>query len=123
MTRFLNSAGSPFETLKPAVPGAVAVVDKTHYTSFTPQFVDLVREHGWKNIVVAGIATESCVLKTAVDAFEANLVPWLVTDASYSHAGEEAHEAGLLVASRYIGRGQLTTSDEVMSQVTERLSA
>lgn len=141
MTRFLNSPGSAFETLihwsrmqdapeidivdalAPAVPGALAVLDKQHYSSFTPEFSELVREHGWRNIVVAGIATESCVLKTAVDAFEADLVPWLVTDASYSHAGEEAHTAGLLVAKRFIGRGQLITSNDVLAQVNTRLSA
>lgn len=141
MTRFHNAPGSAFETLigwsrmqsapesdivdvlAPAIPGAAAVVDKKGYTSFTPEFSDLVREQGWRNIVVAGIATESCVLKTVVDAFEADLVPWLVTDASYSHAGEEAHEAGLLVAKRYIGRGQLITGDEAVDQATERLSA
>lgn len=141
MTRFHNTAGSPFETLikwtrmqaapetdivdelAPAVPGALAVIDKRTYSSFTDEFVELQREHGWKNIVVAGIATESCVLKTCVDAFEADLVPWLVTDASYSHAGEEAHEAGLLVARRFIGRGQLITSSQVMDMATSQLSA
>ncbi|MGH4002183.1 MAG: cysteine hydrolase family protein [Pseudonocardiaceae bacterium] len=142
MSRFHNSTGSPFETLiqwtrmqeapetdivdelAAAVPGALAVIDKSHYSSFTDELVQLQREHGWTNIVVAGIATESCVLKTAVDAFEANLTPWIVTDASYSHAGEEAHEAGLLVARRFIGRGQLITSSQLMEMTRgQQLSA
>lgn len=142
MTRFHNAAGSSFETLiqwtrmqaapetdivdelAPAVPGALAVIDKQHYSSFTDELVELQREHGWKNIVVAGIATESCVLKTAVDAFEAELVPWIVTDASYSHAGEEAHQAGLLVAKRFIGRSQLITTAQLMEMTRgQQLSA
>ncbi|MFI6153741.1 hypothetical protein ACIBCA_13695 [Kitasatospora sp. NPDC051170] len=42
--------------------------------------------------------------------FERDLTPWLIEDASASHAGQEAHEAGLLVASRFIGRGQIITT-------------
>lgn len=139
MTRFINEAGSPFEelihwtrmqtspeidlvdALAPAASDAVAVIDKPHYSAFTPAFSDLIEQHGWRNIVVAGIATESCVLKTAADAFETpGLVPWVITDASYSHAGAEAHEAGLLVAKRFIGRGQLITTDALMADVTGR---
>jgi len=135
MTRFINEPGSPFETildwhrlsgppeativpeLQELVPGAVAVIDKPIYSMFTNEGTALVREHGWRNIVVAGIATESCVLKTAVDAFELGLIPWLVEDASYSHAGREAHEAGCLVARRFIGASQLVPASEVVSRV------
>ncbi|MBA2324826.1 MAG: isochorismatase family protein [Pseudonocardiales bacterium] len=65
-----------------------------------------------------GPTTESCVLKTACDAFERDLTPWIVTDACFSHAGQEAHDAGLLVASRFIGRRQLVTSDEIITRVS-----
>ncbi|MGH3996055.1 MAG: cysteine hydrolase family protein, partial [Pseudonocardiaceae bacterium] len=65
MTRFHNSTGSPFETLiqwtrmqeapetdivdelAEAVPGALAVIDKSHYSSFTDELVARQREHGW----------------------------------------------------------------------------
>ena len=47
------------------------------------------------------------MLKGAVDAFERNLTPWLIQDASASHAGVDAHFAGILVARRFIGPGQI----------------
>lgn len=115
-TRFLNHDGSPFERLVrwsemqdgspdteivPELAGlaaaATAVVNKTMYTSLTSEVLELIRKHRWTDVYVCGIATESCVLKTLVDAFEARLTPWLLEDASASHAGAAEHEAGVLV--------------------------
>jgi len=138
MTRFVNSPGSAYERLigwtqvqsspqidlvdelAPYVASATAVLDKPGYTMFTDEGAALVNANGWKHIVIAGIATESCVMKTAVDAFELDLTPWVVKDAVYSDAGEEAHEAGLLVAGRFIGRNQLVEADEILDLQTRR---
>lgn len=134
-TRFVNHPGSPYERLinwsrmqtapettivnelAGAAERAVAIVEKPIYSLFTAAGIQLVAQHGWTDLVLCGIATESCVLKTACDAFERDLTPWIVTDACFSHAGQEAHAAGLLVASRFIGRGQLVTSDELLTRV------
>lgn len=83
------------------------VVDKTIYSLFSEQGTNVVRALGRTDLYFCGIATESCVLKSAVDAFERNLTPWVIEDASASHAGTEAHAAGILVARRFIGRGQV----------------
>lgn len=50
------------------------------------------------------------MLKTAVDAFELDLTPWLVEEASASHAGLVVHESGILVTQRFIGEGQIISS-------------
>lgn len=135
-TRFFNEPGSAFERLigwtrmqgppeTDIVPElaaraerATAVLDKPIYSLFTPEGVDLVADHGWTDLYICGIATESCVLKTAADAFERDgLTPWVVEDASASHAGEAAHQAGLLVAGRFIGRGQIIRAVDVPSLI------
>lgn len=131
LTRFTNKPGSPFERLinwtrmrsspeidlvaelKVFAERAIAVVDKPIYSIFTPDGSALIEKHGWTDLVLCGIATESCVLKTACDAFERGLTPWIVTDACYSHAGQEAHAAGLLVARRFLGHSQLVTTEEL----------
>ncbi|MEV0197375.1 cysteine hydrolase [Nonomuraea sp. NPDC050691] len=130
-TRYLNYAGSNFEklfnwsklmespetdivpVLAPYAQKATAIVDKTTYTLFNKEGTALVREHGWTDLYVCGIATESCVLKTAVDAFELDLTPWLIEDASASHAGPAAHDAGVLVTSRFIGPKQIIKVSEI----------
>jgi nicotinamidase-related amidase len=133
-TRYLNYENSPYERiigwkrmreapetelvpeLVPYVAGST-VLDKTIYSMFTPAGAALVKRHGWTDLVICGIATESCVCKTAVDAFERNLTPWVVTDACASHAGQEAHDAGLLVTGRFIGPKQLVTTKQLLDQV------
>jgi nicotinamidase-related amidase len=129
-TRFINSPGSQFERLVqwtavakppdtdivdellPYAEKATAVVDKPHYTLFTDKGVDVVARGGWTDLIFCGLTTESCVLKSAVDAFEHDLTPWLLTDASATHAGHVAQEAGLLVARRFIGARQLITTHD-----------
>ncbi len=129
-SRYLNYAGSPFERLlgwtrmtdgpetelvtelAPYVGPRISVVDKYIYTLFTPEGTHLVAERGWTDLYVCGIDTDICVLKTAVDAFERDLTPWVLKDACASHAGPEAHAAGLFIARRFIGANQIiqTTS-------------
>jgi len=121
-TRYLNYPGSPFERffgwrrlqsppetdivseLQPYIERGV-VLDKAIYSPFTADGVRLFEQRDWNNFYFCGIATESCVLKGAVDAFERGYTPWLIPHASASHAGPEAHCAGLLVARRFIGPG------------------
>lgn len=125
-TRYLNYPGSPFERLvrwsecmtspqidivdelQPYADNAVAVIDKKGYGLFADaDGAALVAQRGWRNIYICGIATESCVLATALGAFESDLTPWVVEDASASHAGQHVHDAGILVTRRFIGTGQI----------------
>lgn len=134
-TRYLNYPGSPWERLinytemhgepetslvdeiQPYSARATRIVDKTIYSLFSESGTDIIRKHGWTDIYLCGIDTECCVLKTAVDAFERNLTPWVLTDACASHAGPKSHEAGLLVISELIGRGQMIATKDVPRQL------
>ncbi|MFT9665438.1 isochorismatase family protein [Streptomyces rhizosphaericola] len=106
--------------LAEAAGHAHAGVDKTGYTLFTPEAAELIRRAGWTDLVFCGIATESCVLKSAADAFEHGYAPWIVTDACASDAGPDVHDAGLLVARRLIGTDQLVDVEQVMGQLDTR---
>jgi nicotinamidase-related amidase len=123
-TKYFNYPNSPFERLIPwaemkgppqtdiiselqEYAGHATVLNKTIYSMFSPDGDSLVQERGWTNLYICGFATESCVLKTAVDAFERNLTPWVIEDASASHSSSAAHEAGIFVTQRFIGEGQI----------------
>lgn len=123
-TRYHNHPGSPYERLHgwyemygppatdivpelAAVAARSSVVDKRIYSLFTDEGRALVAAHGWTDLVFCGIATESCVLKSAADAFELGYTPWLVTDACASDYDAEAHAAGLIAARQLLGPGQL----------------
>lgn len=121
-TRFVNTADSGYarwigwtrfmQAPENAIYEGVDVGDapvfiKHGYTAFTQAFSQYVAENGIERLVLCGIATDGCVLKTAVDAFERSIEPLVVCDACASHAGHEVHEAGLLLLGRFIGKGQL----------------
>lgn len=130
-TRYLNYDDSPFETimgwsklksspeidivdeLRELSQRATAVLDKRFYTLFNDEGTSLARKRGWTDMFVCGIDTEVCVLKTAVDAFEQGIRAWLLVDASASHSGQPAHEAGVLVGQKMIGRRQTITTGEI----------
>jgi nicotinamidase-related amidase len=133
-TRFINDPGSPWEQfihwerlrsapeidlhseILPLTPLGT-VVDKRSYSSVVGEVRAAIEARRFETVAVCGIATDGCVLKTAVDLFEAGVRPIILTDAVASHAGEEVHEAGLLLARRFIGREQVLTIDEWRDQL------
>jgi nicotinamidase-related amidase len=132
-TRFHNREGSPYETLIgwkrlrdnseteitcELQPFIEVVIDKDFYSSFTEEFSRLAYANNWKTIILCGVATESCVMKTAVDAFEKGLVPIVVADACASHAGNEVHEAGLMILGRFIGKQQIKSTGELLETLS-----
>lgn len=127
-TRFVNVKGGGHERWigwgrfmeepENALYGALEADDhpvfvKHGYTAFTPEFEGYIDGLGIERLVICGIATDGCVLKSAVDAFERDIEPVVVTDACASHAGEAVHEAGLLLLGRFIGKGQLRSAADL----------
>jgi len=135
LTQFVNTPDSPYvniigwskmmeddpdiefdPVIADLVSQATAIVRKEKYSSLTAEALALMGQYGLRHVCVIGLDTESCVLATALAAFEQNYVPWVLTDAVASHSGQAEYEAGLLVTGRYIGSGQLMTADEFFTK-------
>jgi nicotinamidase-related amidase len=134
-TRYFNYSGSAFERLMdwkklytapdtdlandllPYAQNSI-ILDKRTYSALTPDFEELIRRHGWTNAMLCGIDTELCVLKTALDLFEHDLTPWIITNASASTGGRTYHEAGLQVISRAVGQHHLLTTEDLYKSLT-----
>jgi nicotinamidase-related amidase len=121
-TRFSNPEGSFFRSLigwPRFAPGSrdvefaftpredAVILEKTVYTCVTPAFLKSLRANDVAKVHLCGIATDSCVLKCAVDLFEAGVEPVVLADFCGSHGGAECHEAGLLLLRRFIGSRQV----------------
>lgn len=136
-TRYLNYPGSLFERLfdwrklthapetdivseLAAAAEKAPVIDKKGYTLFNEQGRALVEQNGWTELVFCGIDTEICVLKSAVDAFEAGIIPWILTDASASHSSQAAHDAGIFIGRRFIGPAQFVTVADLLERAALR---
>ncbi|WP_280406621.1 cysteine hydrolase family protein [Nocardia carnea] len=99
-------------------------LDKRVYTALTSEGIDLIEGLGVTDLVICGIATDACVLKSALDAFERGYTPWVVRDAVASnatrHRAAEIHESALLHISRLVGGSQVVDSYEVLESLGER---
>lgn len=102
--------GSPETQLAfTASPGAI-VVEKSDYSCVGSQLLPLLRERNVRSASVCGVDTDQCVLMTAADLLQHDIVPVVFEDLCASAAGLQYHEAGLLLLRRLIGNEQVRRS-------------
>lgn len=91
----------------------VHLFDKATYSALTPGLTKALAAARPDRVVLAGIATDNCILKTAVDLFEHAVEPVVLTDAVASHGGHAAHDCGLMLLRRFIGASQLIEIEDL----------
>jgi nicotinamidase-related amidase len=123
-TRFVNIPESPYRTLLRweacAEPPDTELVEmlaplaaegdvytKNGLTGVPEDLADRLRREHISQISLAGIDTDMCVLKVAMDVFDLGIEPVILVDCCASTAGLQAHLAGLAILSRNIGPHQL----------------
>lgn len=117
-TRFVNRDGSAHRRLLrwnkltteeeqhivPELSGrAVTIVEKYGYSGATPELLALLEKDRIELVLLCGIDTDCCVLKTAADLFEQNIRCVVLADYCASNGGGDSHEAGIKVLERLIG--------------------
>lgn len=138
LSRYQNFPGSQFERLlgwtdvrtppdtdlvpeiAALAPAAHAVIDKTIYSVFTEDGTNILAKGGFTDLVFCGLDTDTCVLKSAVDAFERDYTPWLLRDACASHGGRGHHRSALTQAGRFIGINQIIRTADLKTVLQPR---
>jgi len=127
-TRFVNVPGSPYQRLlewhgSAEPPDTEVVPELTRFaadgnvyaklglTGMPQELADRLARDRIEEIDVVGIDTDMCVLKIAMDLFDAGIEPVVLVDCCASTAGLQAHLAGLAILSRNIGPFQLRLTD------------
>jgi nicotinamidase-related amidase len=103
-------AGPPDTELAPELQRLASpenVFEKRGLTGVPDALADRLRRDDTSRINVVGIDTDMCVLKIAMDLFDAGIEPIVLLDCCASTAGLQAHLAGLAILSRNIGPHQL----------------
>lgn len=131
-TTFRNPPDSPYEkllgwknmrekhemALHEAFRGTDApILEKQFYSAFTGEFCSLVSDYGARTLIICGVSTESCILKTAVDAFEREFTPIVVADSVASDLGDEMHRKGLAIIEVLIGKGQVMNTADLLHRI------
>lgn len=83
------------------------IIDKPRYTCVSDNFISWLSERDISVVHVCGIDTDICVTKCAVDLFEHDIEPIVLSGLCASHAGEDAHQNALNTLKRYIGKSQV----------------
>ncbi len=124
VTRFSNPEGSNYRKLigwQPFAPGTedtelaftprddAVIIEKAGYSCVTAGFLARLKGLRIDTVHLCGIATDNCVLKCAVDLFEAGLRPIVLADFCASHGGPECHDCGLRLLRRFIGENQVVS--------------
>ena len=137
-TRFRNPENSPHRTIlgwdKMSTPAeyelwdgvrdrAEDVFDKPSYTAVTPEFRERIRREGAQTVFLAGMDTDCCVLKTAVDLFEEGVRPVVLADYCGSGGGEVSHSAGITALRRLVGRHNVLEGFRGVAALREFLEA
>ena len=116
-TRFVNTEDSIFvnklnyrecitEDSKQIVinTGNDFVIDKNGYSVLTNQLKEYIDVNNINNIYLCGIDTECCVLKSALDLFEAGYNVYVLKDYCASFYGVIRHENALEILKSNIGK-------------------
>ncbi len=85
-------------------------IDRPLYTCVTPALLAQLKAWDADTVHIAGIATEACVLKTAVDLFEHDIRPLVLEDMCASDKGAEFHDTALKVIGKLIDPGNIIHS-------------
>ncbi len=126
-SRFENPPDSPFRKWKglarfaPGMPETALafapcadahVFAKSGYSAASDEIIVAAKEAD-SPVHLCGIATDNCVLATAIDLFEQGVRPIVIADLCASHGGPEYHEAGLLLLKRLLGEAQIVSAADV----------
>ncbi len=75
---------------------AVNVFEKTSYSAFkSKSFINFLQMNKIKELYICGTDTESCVLATALEAFDLGYKVKVLKNLCGSHLGEIFHKAGI----------------------------
>lgn len=123
-TRFINAEGGPYhrfldwhacqyppETdLVPEICEFVIddqVFTKPGYAGISDELAQYLLDQEFEEVNIAGIDTDMCVLKVAMDIFDLGIRPIVLADCCASTAGLQSHLAGLAILARNIGAQQI----------------
>jgi nicotinamidase-related amidase len=97
---------------------AEKIFEKTVYTSVNECLIRVLKENKIGTVFIAGIDTDCCVLTTAVDLFQNNFLPVILSKYCASNGGPLSHTSALIVLKRLIGENQIF--DGIIDKTTIR---
>jgi nicotinamidase-related amidase len=86
------------------------IIDKSTYSCINQVLLDRLRRNATTRAHLCGIGTDSSVMMSAIDLFQAGIEPVVLAHACGSATGHADHQAGLQILRRLIGEKQVIGS-------------
>lgn len=86
------------------------IIDKSTYSCITEPLLDRLRRNATTRAHLCGIGTDSGVMISAIDLFQAGIEPVVLAHACGAVTGHANHQAGLHILRRLIGEKQVIGS-------------
>lgn len=104
------SLGSTDTQLAFAARHDATIIDKATYSCVSAPLLDRLRREAISRVHLCGVGTESSLLLSAVDLFQAGIEPVVLAHACGSASGHAEHQAGLQLLRRLVGEKQVIGS-------------
>lgn len=94
---------------------SVASLKLTHstYTVLNSKLQMYIKENSVRQVYIAGVYTDVCVLKTAMDLFDYGMEVFIVADACASLHGEEHHQWAIDSLKHILGKNHIITTENI----------
>ena len=95
------------------VPENAHFITHHNYTVYNDESKLLIRELAPTEIYLAGLFSDVCLLKTSMDMFDDEVVPYIIKDLSASPHGDAAHNVAFTTMKEAIGEDRVITMADI----------
>lgn len=96
------------------VPETSEFVWHSTYTVYNDELKALIAKVKPTEIFLAGLFTDMCLMKTAIDMFDDNITPYIIKDLSVSSHGEIAHNVVFETLKMAIGDDRIINIGDIL---------
>ncbi|MGM5480382.1 MAG: isochorismatase family protein [Nanobdellota archaeon] len=83
------------------------------YTVLTNELKDYLCQQNISKVYLAGVFTDVCVIKTAMDLFDSGIETFVIGDSCMSLHGTEIHNGAILSLKKILGEDHVIASEDV----------
>ncbi|MED7789302.1 isochorismatase family protein [Francisella sp. 19X1-34] len=96
------------------VPEKAKFIWHSTYTVYTKELKELISKLNNPEIYIAGLFSNVCLIKLAMDMFDDGIVPYIIKDLSRSNSTDGVHDVAFATMKMAIGPDRIITTKEII---------
>ena len=95
------------------VPKNAHFITHHNYTVYNDDLKKIIKDLAPSEIYLAGLFSDVCLLKTSMDMFDDEVIPYIIKDLSASPHSDNAHESAFATMKMAIGEDRVITMADI----------